>query len=726
LDRHEAEWAAAHPGERPGPALRRSWDARAWADGRRDKVAPLPGVVLEARWLDELAALGYRDLDRPVELVLASVGALDRDGAAEQVLVRLAGGRSAWNAADIRGEVEHLIASAGIAVDAAVRAELAEDLTARAVDRCIPLLTRDGAPVPVPEHIRALASQPVLDVEADLTGRLTARTDVRRSLEVLREGDLAAAGRRLDDGQAAVVAALVGDRRLLVVEGAAGAGKTTTLATARALLELQGPGLMVVTPTLKAAKVAAAEVGMAAGSAAWLVFQHGWRWTEDGAWTRLAIGQVDSVTARAYTGPAEGARLHPGDLLIVDEAGMLDQDTARALLTVADECQARVALIGDRHQLAAVGRGGVLDLAASQVDPAAHLTLAGVHRFIRTDRTGRPVPDAEYADLTLAMRAGENPGAVFDALAARGQIQLHPDDVALQTALARTAAASFDGNDRVAVVADTLEQTAALNAAIRDQLVADGRVDDTRMLTTRAGQRIGSGDRIATRRNDYVLGVANRDTWSVTAVDQRGGLYVTPVDVTPSGGGHGDVTPAGGSGRVLPARYITDHVELAYASTAYGVQGDTVSTAHVVVGEHTGAAGGLRRDDPRPPLEHRPPHRRGPHRRAGAVDRCLRARPGRPRPRARRHARRRGGCPLRAGTLRRAGAARRRRCACPTVTPPAGEPEHRVPGGVLSPTTRRERLLELRGQPQPTSPGGNHVRPPRQRRARTAHPSGGR
>jgi ATP-dependent exoDNAse (exonuclease V) alpha subunit len=35
-----------------------------------------------------------------------------------------------------------------------------------------------------------------------------------------------------------------------------------------------------------------------------------------------------------------------GDLLIVDEAGMLDQDTARALFTIAGEHQVRVALLG--------------------------------------------------------------------------------------------------------------------------------------------------------------------------------------------------------------------------------------------------------------------------------------------------------------------------------------------------------------------------------------------
>jgi exodeoxyribonuclease V alpha subunit len=42
--------------------------------------------------------------------------------------------------------------------------------------------------------------------------------------------------------------------------------------------------------------------------------------------------------------------------------------------------------------------------------------------------------------------------------------------------------------------------------------------------------------------------------------------------------------------RVLPAGYVTSHVELAYASTAHGAQGDTVTAAHLVVGEHTGAA----------------------------------------------------------------------------------------------------------------------------------------
>jgi hypothetical protein len=597
VDRYEREWTAAHPGEHPGPALRRAWDARAWADGRPDKVTPQPGTKLEERWQAEFDALGYRPRDRPVALRPTPIGALDRPAAVERVLARLAAGRSAWNAADVRGEVERLIAAAGVVTDAAVRIELAEDLTARALSRCVPLLSRDGAP----EHIRAWTSGPVLAVEADLTARLAFRATDRSAgvpgPDLLPPVDIAVGAPRLDSGQGAAVAALAGPRRLVVIEGAAGAGKTTTLAATRIYLEEQGRRLVVVTPTLKAAKVAAAEVGALAGSAARLAFEYGWRWNDDGAWTRLSVGHPDPVTGRAYAGPADGARLRAGDLLVVDEAGMLDQDTARALLTVADECQVRLALLGDRHQLAAVGRGGVLDLAAAQVDPAGHLTLVGVHRFTRTDATGRTTPDSDYADLTLAMRAGTDPGTVFDALLARGQIRLHPDAQALREALAAAAAESYSAGERVAVVAATREQAATLNASIRDRLVTDGRVDDRRVVVTDGGERIGVGDRIATRRNDRDLQVANRDVWTVTGVDADGGLLVTPDGtpaVTPAGGEAAAVTPAvtpaRTGARALPADYVTAHVELAYATTAHGTQGDTVTAAHLVVGEDTGAA----------------------------------------------------------------------------------------------------------------------------------------
>src|SRR4051812_40150365 len=294
LDRYERDWVAANPGEQPGPALRRAWDTRAWAEGRPDKVIPRSGADLVARWRAELGALGYHNPAPPVALAPTPVGALDREAAVDTVLTRLAAGRSGWNAADVRGEAERLIAAEGIVADTAVRLESAEDLTARALDRCVPLVDREG----VPEHVRSWTSRPVLDVEADLRVRFAARAG-QPPLGAPRLAPLpAGVVGGLDPGQAAAVAFLAGDRRLMVVEGAAGAGKTTTLAATHALLDRQGRRLVVVTPTLKAAEVARSEVGAAAGSAASLVFAHGWRWNEHGEWTRLVVGEVDPVTGQ--------------------------------------------------------------------------------------------------------------------------------------------------------------------------------------------------------------------------------------------------------------------------------------------------------------------------------------------------------------------------------------------------------------------------------------------
>ena len=79
---------------------------------------------------------------------------------------------------------------------------------------------------------------------------------------------------------------------------------------------------------------------------------------------------------------------------------MLDQDTARALLALADETGARVMLVGDRHQLPAVGRGGVLDLAVRYAPDELR----------RSSRAYAASADPAYADLSLRMRRGEQAG----------------------------------------------------------------------------------------------------------------------------------------------------------------------------------------------------------------------------------------------------------------------------------------------------------------------------
>jgi exodeoxyribonuclease V alpha subunit len=245
IDRYEAQWRRDHPGEEPGPAIRQTWDRRAWADARPDKVVPVSGADLRDRWIEELIELGFRLPRRRVSASTTPIGSLDRDALAKRAVDRLGAHHSAWNAADIRGEVEKLIASGNVVAPGAVRRELAEDLTARAVAACIPLVSRDDAP----EHVRALSSPDVLAVEYDLV------TQIINSAQ--RE-------------------------KITVVEGAAGAGKTRRLAATREQVEARGGRMLVVTPTRRAAQVAAGEVGTETRAVAKLLHEHGFRWDDEG------------------------------------------------------------------------------------------------------------------------------------------------------------------------------------------------------------------------------------------------------------------------------------------------------------------------------------------------------------------------------------------------------------------------------------------------------------
>jgi exodeoxyribonuclease V alpha subunit len=563
LDRYEAAWRRANPDQEPGPWLRQRWDHQAWGDARPGKIAPRDGAEITAHWVTELHALGYRHPTGPVLDTSIRPGQLDRTTAVDTVLARLGKRRSAWNPADVRGEVEQLLARAGMVDDAAVRVELAEDLTERIVADCVLLLDRPG----LPEHLRTLTSRHVLDVEADLITRLIDRVETIPAAPGASPELPAEMFDGLDVGQRQVIAAVAGEAPLVVVEGAAGAGKTTTLAAARSAIEADGHRLLVVTPTRKAAQVATRQLDTRAFSAAWLAHQHGWRWDADGHWTHLTPGQIESADRgrhHRYLGPRPDAELQPGDVLLVDEAGMLDQDTARALLHVADERQARLVLVGDRHQLPAVGRGGVLDLAARYTPPQAHVELTTVHRFT----------DSDYATLSLAMRTGTDPDRVFDTLAEKGLVRVYPTEIERTDALADDTATALRDGQRVRVLVDTNDQAAQLNTAIRDRLVATRHVDDSRTVTTRAGQQLGAGDLVVTRRNDPTLDVANRETWTVTHISGDGDLVVTGER------GH----------RPLPAQYARQQVELGYAATVHTAQGDTTGAAHLVLGEHTGAA----------------------------------------------------------------------------------------------------------------------------------------
>ena len=121
VDRYDAAWRAEHPGAEPGPALRRAWDRRAWAEARPDKVIPTDGTRLTQRWREELYDLGFTPPASGVELTATPIGRINREAVADLVLVRLGARRSSWNSADVRGEVEKIIATVNVVTAPPVR-----------------------------------------------------------------------------------------------------------------------------------------------------------------------------------------------------------------------------------------------------------------------------------------------------------------------------------------------------------------------------------------------------------------------------------------------------------------------------------------------------------------------------------------------------------------------------------------------------------------------------
>lgn len=88
-------------------------------------------------------------------------------------------------------------------------------------------------------------------------------------------------------------------------------------------------------------------------------------------------------------------------------------------------------------------------------------------------------------------------------------------------------------------------------------------------------QRILVGDTVQTRRNDRLTGVENRAQWTVRGIRDE---YMSLVSASDSG----EVAR-------VSTQYAREHFQLAYASTVYGVKGDTADAS--VVGPDVDAAG---------------------------------------------------------------------------------------------------------------------------------------
>ena len=357
-------------------------------------------------------------------------------------------------------------------------------------------------------------------------------------------------------GQADAVRGVLTDgRQVSVIVGPAGAGKTTVTRHLREGWE-QGVGGRVIgiTPSAVSAKeLAKAGITGAVNSSEWgNAIERGHR----------------MLTPRG------------GDLVLVDEAGMMSTDDLHRIVTEAQARGAKVVLIGDPAQLSAVGAGGALRLL---VRDAESYQLDEVYRFREAD--GTTIRQWE-ADASLAVREGD--ASAVEQYRRHGRIyggtQTEMTELIAKDYLIDVAA----GRESV-VLTGSNEQAEEVARQIRERLVLSQRVEQDGVLIWGGQQRAGKGDLIQARRNDHQRidsqgeAVLNRYTYRVVDRHQEDGALTVRRFLGYDASG-GDLL--GGMIR-LDAAYLQTDAVLAYAGTVHSAQGRTVQNGYVLLDERS-------------------------------------------------------------------------------------------------------------------------------------------
>ena len=375
---------------------------------------------------------------------------------------------------------------------------------------------------------------------------------------------------RLDEDSQSIAVDLAMRRRLAVISGGPGTGKTTTVALllGRVLAENPETRIALAAPTGKAA------------ARLLDTLRERTRHLPEGVRARLpaeshTIHRLLGVTSEPGRFRHDAARPLALDVLVVDEASMLDLSLAVHLIEAVPE-NARLVLLGDKDQLAAVEAGSIFaELAARDGARLADCVvwLSESYRFPRSSGIGRLAADINAGEPDRALGwmtqdAKETVRWVDDASSETGAATRN---YVLQGYDAYIDAVRKDSGDKAAVFRafDSFRVLCAVRESPRGVRALNSLL--ARHVRSSLDHPLDPGGRslwypgraVMVVRNDYVLGIFNGDT-GICLPGADGGLSVWFAD-------------RGGAFRAIAPTRLPEH-EDAWAITVHKAQGSEFDT----------------------------------------------------------------------------------------------------------------------------------------------------
>jgi conjugative relaxase-like TrwC/TraI family protein len=367
---------------------------------------------------------------------------------------------------------------------------------------------------------------------------------VQRQIKTV-DARLARAGHgRLTAEQQAAIVLGCSDRQLVVIEGQAGSGKSTTLAAIARAHQADERQIVVTSTAALAARRLALEL------------------------------QTAGVSAPAYSTQALHAALTSGRLelsertaVIHDEAALASTREQQHLFAAVHRAGARLIEIGDAHQSQAVGAAGLwphLEHAASANAAQVELT----HNVRARD-------PADQRDQRMFRE--EQPEAALRGYQARGLVKLAAEQSYAEDAALEAAHADRRAGKRALVISQTSnEHLDELNARAQAIRIDDGELGKHGVPVAGRPYELHAGDQVQIRRtinHPHVGRLSNGTIGQVLDVDPTRDLIAVRL--------------ADGRDAQLDRDQLDRaDLRLAYVQHPFPAQGQTSDTAHLIVTEN--------------------------------------------------------------------------------------------------------------------------------------------